>query len=107
MKLSETRKIRIATVDLGDGHQITIKYRSFTPNEWDDAESQAQEQAEKDREWGVVIKLSKVLIETGIEEDNGPEFIPPTVEGLRRIEAPVLGAMLEAVLNTTLPKKAS
>jgi hypothetical protein len=100
MKLSQTRKTRSAAIDLGDGQSFTFKYRSFTPNEWDEVD----ESAKADEDWGLVIKLERLVLETGLEDDNGSP-VPPTTEGLREIETPILRAMLEAILGTTLPKK--
>ena len=100
MKLSQIRKVRSATVDLGDGQQFTITYRAFTPEEWDAGEKEA----ESLNEFSNLMRLSKVLVSTGLEDDQGKP-IPPTREGLRRIETPILNGMIAAVLGTTLPKK--
>lgn len=99
MKLSQTRKIRTATIELGDGLSITIEHRSFSPEEWDRMDKEA-----KDEKWALVKELSTLLVSTGLEDDNGNP-IAPTEENLRQIETPILRAMLTAILSTTLPKK--
>lgn len=102
MKISEIRRIRTATVALDGGQEITITYRAFTPEEWDEGGAEA----EKQNEFANVMRLSRVLVSTGLEEDDGTP-VPPTREALRRIESPILNAMVGAILNTTLPKKES
>ena len=103
MKLSQTRVIRSSTIDLGDGLSFTFKHRSFTPAEWDYVNQQAQKAED---EWGIVLKLATVVTETGLEFEDG-QPIPPTPEGLRQIESPILSAMLNAVFEAVLPKKQS
>jgi hypothetical protein len=101
MKLSQTRKVRTAIIELGDGLSFTIEHRSFSPEEWDRVDKEA-----KDEKWGLVKELSNLLVSTGLEDDNGNP-IGPTEENLRQIELPILKAMLSAILGTTLPKKPS
>lgn len=101
MKLSATRKTRTAEINLGDGQSFTITYRSFSPDEWDRLEEDTA-----DEKWRVAIQLSKLLVSTGLEDDDDSP-IAPTVENLRRIESPILTAMLRAIVGTTLPKKES
>ncbi|MGH9936578.1 MAG: hypothetical protein ACREAM_10055, partial [Blastocatellia bacterium] len=78
MKLSQTRKIRTAVVDLGDGETFTIHFNSPTPDEWDAAD----EESSGNDEWANVLKLETCLVDTGLEGDDGAS-IPPTREGLR------------------------
>lgn len=101
MKLSETRKTRSATVEVSEGLSFTFTYKSFSPDEWDTIDTDS-----KKEKWGVVTELSKLLVTTGLEDDSD-QPIAPTIENLRKIETPILQAMLSAVLNTTLPKKAN
>jgi hypothetical protein len=100
MKLSETRKIRKATIEIGDGLSFTFEYRSFSPSEWD-----AMDEQSASEKWGLVKQLSSLLVTTGLEDDDNRP-IPPTEENLAQFEVPILRAMLSEILATTLPKKA-
>jgi hypothetical protein len=101
MKLSQTRRTRTATINLGGGLSFTIEYRSFSPAEWDRIDQEASSE-----KWKLVKELSQLLVSTGLEDDDDRP-IAPTEENLRQIETPILKAMLTAILDTTLPKKES
>jgi hypothetical protein len=101
MKLSQTRKIRSATIDLGEGLSFTFQYRSCSPEEFDEIDRES-----KSDDWPLLAKLEKVISEIGIEDDDGVA-LPPNRDGLRKLETPILIAMWDQVLQTTLPKKAT